>query len=337
MEHRLSKPSCKPGRRRSIRWKRCILWALLADGLCIALALGGIWIYTGSYGLNVLWRNGPSHWIHVTADSPRLSPSIRLALAEAPEAAAAPFAWRRIDDGFEVAEMPVVAGHAEVDRIMLARIDPARFRFVVRNAAAGDKDLDGWMAELGAALVINGSYFSRRGRPVTPFVSAGANLGPERYDARAGAFVASAEFVGLRDLAKEDWQAAFSGAQDAMVSYPLLVAADGSSRVAVKSRWLATRSFIGQDKAGRIILGTTTDAFFSLDRLAAFLRQSPLGLTMALNLDGGPVACQGISLKGFERRVYGKWEMQVQGDDVDLLRLPYGHAVMPIVLAVLPK
>ena len=43
---------------------------------------------------------------------------------------------------------------------LLARIDPARFRFAVKNRPSGDKDLQGWMKLLGAALVINGSYFS---------------------------------------------------------------------------------------------------------------------------------------------------------------------------------
>jgi hypothetical protein len=60
-------------------------------------------------------------------------------------------------------------------------------------------------------------------------------------------------------------------------------------------------------------------------------------LTLALNLDGGPVACQGISINGFERRTYGRWEIQVQGDDAQLLIWPYGTVAMPVVLAVFPK
>jgi hypothetical protein len=100
---------------------------------------------------------------------------------------------------------------------------------------------------------------------------------------------------------------------------------------------LANRSFIGQDKEGQIILGTTADAFFSLDRLAEFLREAPLGLKLALNLDGGPVACQGIALDGFNRKIYGKWELQVEHDHAKLQRCSYGTASMPIVLAVFPK
>ncbi|MGI4797220.1 MAG: phosphodiester glycosidase family protein, partial [Janthinobacterium lividum] len=120
------------------------------------------------------------------------------------------------------------------------------------------------------------------------------------------------------------------------VSYPMLVA-NGVTRVPHPSRWLANRSFVGQDAAGLVIIGTTTDAFFTLDRFADFLLGAPLGLTLALNLDGGPVASQAIALNGFDRRTYGQWEARLQGQRVSLLTWPYGTVAMPIVLAVFPK
>jgi hypothetical protein len=308
-----------------------------ASGLALAASLAALWIYSGAYGFHMLIRHGASYWLPVGTDSHLLSPSMRRALAEAPIVRSGGFTWRSIAAGFEVAEMPVMAGDDEVDRIELARIDPARFRFVVRNAPAGDKDLDGWMAELGAALVVNGSYFSVHGRPATPVLSDGTLLGPEAYDAKAGAFVASAGFVAIRDLRRSDWQTAFQGPENALVSYPLLVA-PGLDPAVHLSRWLANRSFVGQDSAGRIIIGTTEDAFFSLDSLARFLDEVPLELTIALNLDGGPVACQGIRLNGFERRTYGKWEVQVEGDRAKLLSDLYGSIdPMPVVLAVMPR
>jgi hypothetical protein len=223
--------------------------ALMAGCLGLALATGALWLYAGPYGFHVLLRHGGTFWINVKTDDPRLSPSMRLALHDPPPAGAGTFDWHEAGPGFEVAELPVIAGGGEVDRIMLARIDPARFRFEVRTAAAGDTGLDQWMTQLGAALVINGSFSSRYGTPATPLLSAGTLLGPKDYDAKAGAFVASTAFVGIRDLAHEDWQAVFRGADDAMVSFPLLVA-EGATRQIVSSRWLANRSFVGQDKNG---------------------------------------------------------------------------------------
>lgn len=310
----------------------------VALGLLAVAMLGGLYVYAGTYGINVVLRRGGTYWLSVRPDSPKLSVGMRLALRDGvPTATAVPFEWHAVAEGFDVAELPVLAGGDEVDRILLARIDPARFRFEVRSAPAGNKGLDDWMADLGALLVINGSYYARRGTPDTPFLSAGVQLGPVDYHATHGAFVASDAGTGLHDLAQETWQTAFAGAHDAMVSYPLLLAADGSARVAADRRWLANRSFVGQDNAGRIILGTTKDAFFSLDRFAAFLHAAPLGLTLALNLDGGGVACQAIAFADYRRRFCGKWETSTKDGDLRLLSWGYGQWALPVVLAVVPK
>ena len=320
--------------------KRNLLPSMLAATLLVgALALATLYTQYGMNGLNALARRGATYWIAVSADDSHLSPSMRLALRQSAAAAAGRFAWQPVDQGFDVAELPVIAANKEVDRILLARIDPARFRFVVRNAPAGDKDLGRWMTELKALLVINGSYYAPRGVPETPLVSAGVSLGPGSYDAKHGAFVASSAFVGIRDLASADWKAALRGADDGLVSYPLLLASDGSSRAAGDDRWLANRSFVAQDRAGRIVLGTTTDAFFSLNRLAAFLRAAPLDLVQALNLDGGPIACQAIALNGYRRDFCGQWELATSDEELKLLTWTFGTRpwALPVILAVLPK
>lgn len=316
--------------------KRLGLGLLIAVAAAPLLALGGLWLYH-PYVLRAFLHGRGGYWIGVGRDDPGLSPSIQRALRDAPSASPGKLEWRMIREGLEAGELAVMVDRSEVDRMFLARIAPAKFRFEVRNEPSGDLNLDAWMTALGAAVVINGSYFTPNGAPATPVLSAGRLLGPAAYDARAGAFVASAVFAGIRDLAKQGWQDAFNGARDAMVSYPLLVSADGASRVAV-SQWLASRSFIGQDIDGNIILGTTLDGFFSLERLASFLRQSPLRLKLALNLDGGPIACQGISLDGFERRACGKWE--IRADDTRVRKVVYNSAerpTLPIVLAAFPK
>ncbi len=306
--------------------------------VCLALVVvfAGVWVRAGRYGVDTLLRHGGTYWVPVATDSRWISPSMRLALRDAPAAMAGPLQWRMIAPGFETADLPVLAEGQRVDDILLARIDPARFRFVALNDSTGRKNLDQWMTALGAALVVNGSYYAKPGTPDTPFLSNGVLLGPRDYQAAAGAFVSAPGSTGIVNLAHEDWRTALQGAENAMVSYPLLVA-DGTNGVHHPSRWLANRSFVGQDSAGRLIIGTTADGFFSLQRLGDFLPKAPLGLTIALNLDGGPVACQGISLNGYERRSYGKWELQVHGDRAKLLTKLYGTWAMPMVLAVFPR
>jgi hypothetical protein len=307
--------------------------------LALGLTCAGLYAYAGVYGFNVILRRGWSVWTTIAPDDPGLPAAVRLGLRDQPPAAKAdPLVWQQIDQGFEVAELPVIADGAEVDRIFLARVDPHQFRFVVRNAAAGNKEVGDWMDELGAVLVINGSYFSQQGTPDTPFLSAGVLLGPSKYEAKHGAFVASYESAKIYDLSHEDWRSVFRGAHDALVSYPLLIAEDGTSRVSADPHWLANRSFVAQDPAGNIILGTTKEAFFSLERLAAFLRAAPLGLTIALNLDGGPVACQAIALNDFRRDFCGDWELATHEGKLKVLT-QFGHKrwTLPIVLAVLRK
>ncbi|HEY1244240.1 MAG TPA: hypothetical protein VGF29_05345 [Hyphomicrobiaceae bacterium] len=242
-----------------------LLAAFGAAAVCCLLA--GVVAYSGTYGLNVILRRGATVWVATKADGAGISPSMRLALQKrVPDARAGPVTWHEVDAGFEVAELPAILGGTEVERILLARIDPAHFRFQVRNRPRGDRDAIDWMRELGAVLIINGSYFSRYGTPATPLLSARTLSGPSDYDARHGAFVASASFTGIRDLAHLRWREAFRRADDALVSYPLLIGAEGQSRSKGDARWLANRSFVAEDTDGRILLGTTTDALSSSAR-----------------------------------------------------------------------
>lgn len=311
-----------------------ILAALFPLGLMVRCFLG-------AYAFNTVLQRGASYWLPIDRHDTRLSPSIRLALSGKPlDVVAAPPLWKNIAPGFEVTELPVLHDGVEVDRLMLARIDPVHFRFIVRNDPSGSQQLDAWMKTLGAVLVVNGSYYAFDGTPDTPILSDGHPLGPPDYQGSHGAFVSGKDSTEIVDLARESWHEALQNRQDAMVSYPLLVAADGSSRVGKPSQWLANRSFVAQDKVGRILIGTTKEAFFSLDRLALFLKNAPLDIRLALNLDGGPVACQGISLGGFERRVCGRWE--IQADDQKTLYLTSLFNTekgwgLPMVLAVVPK
>lgn len=157
------------------------LLLLIAAGILVA-GSGLMWLYghAGMYGLNVLLQRGGSYWSSVEANSSLLSSPMRLALRDdVPVPVADPPEWREVAPGLAVAEMTVRAGGAEVDRLLLTRIDTAHLRLVVRTAPAGNRDLQDWMRELGAVLVVNGSYYTRYGAPDTPLVSSGVLLGPE--------------------------------------------------------------------------------------------------------------------------------------------------------------
>ncbi len=322
--------------------RKTISIAVIVALLTIVSGAWFIWHRNGAYGLNVLLRRGGSYWVTVAADDARLSPAMRLALRPAiPDVTAGASAWKDVEPGFEVREIPVVAGSEEVDRLYLNRFDPARFRFVARNQPNGARNIDQWEEALrpdgpgGTVLIVNGSYFGLKGEADTPLVTMGERLGPHDYDAKAGLWVANASGTHVVDLAGRDWGRVLDGAENAMVSYPLLVSEDGRNAVRTKSNWLANRTFIAEDRQGRIIVGSTKDAFFSLDRLAAFLLSAGLNIKTALNLDGGPVAGLSVRSGSYRLKHYAWWEAQVAGGKVSLLQapqdVPWG---MPVVLTV---
>ena len=130
--------------------------------VCCAL-FATVYAYAGWYGVNSVFKRGGSVWARVAPDDLKLSSSMQVALQQpAPTAVAGSFAWREVAAGFEVTELPVLSRGRVVDRLLLARIDPGKFRFVVRTSPAGDKTLTDWMRELHPALVINGSNFRSR-------------------------------------------------------------------------------------------------------------------------------------------------------------------------------
>lgn len=312
--------------------------------LLIILLCGGMgWLYAtrGAYGFNSILHRGYTTWTTLTKDDPRLPVAMRTALqVPVPLVTAGRIDWRTAAPGLETGEMPVLNGQTEIDRILLTRIDPQRFRFRVLNSPAGDKTIDAWMAETKAVAMVNGSFFSERGEPSTPVLSDGRPLGPSNYQASHGAFVADDTTASLRDLVTQPWPAAFSGQKQGMVSFPLLIGVDGQSRTQrADRRLLANRTFIAQDGNGRILLGTTKEAFFSLDRLAELLKAAPLDIKLALNLDGGSVACQAVAAGDVKRSFCGTWETHLKGTEIQLQGRLFGTSPrpLPVVLAVFPK
>lgn len=294
--------------------------------------------YAAHVGASPVVYRGGLLYISMREDAPWLPRSVRLALAAPePRAEAGRLTWRTLAPGLEIGELPVLVQGEEVDRLYLTRIDPRRYEFALR--VDPDNDLDAWMRELRPVAVINASYYDASLGPATPVLINGAPSGPASYEATHGAFVWSASAAGVVDLAALGWRDAFDGAETAMVSYPLLLDAEGRNR-APQSRWLASRSFIAEDDNGFVLLGSAPEGFFTLYRLGEFLSVAPLRLRYVLNLDGGPVACQGVAAGGVTRMVYGHVELQSDGADQPLRVLPASrriHAIMPIVLAVFPR
>lgn len=221
-----------------------------------------------------------------------------------------PLHWNDLLPGLQVAELGVFAEGVEVEKIELVRLDPKLLDFQVAVDPAAYRDVEAWQKKLGAEVVINGSYYAADGFPLTPVRSDSVSYGPFEYEANHGAVVFSSGHAEVIDLQGKDWRQILARYPHALISYPLLLDEHGQSRVQDHEGWIANRSFVSQDQAGLILLGTTSRGFFSLRKLAGFLKSAPLDLRIALNLDGGPLACQAVRAGKFSRTVYGEWELQ---------------------------
>lgn len=246
--------------------------------------------------------------------------------------------WIRNSGGIRVGELPVLieGENQPVDTFLITVIDPRSAKFSVHVSPESYRDVDEWADALNAQVVINGSYYSKLGQPDTPLVSFGELQGPSTYKASHGAFVIGSNSTQIVDLQSRTWKESLKNARHGFVSYPMLLDAQQNSRSEGRNSWLANRSFVGVTRSGEIVLATSSEAFFTLENLSKFLRQSPLDLDMALNLDGGPVAGLTVRLPGYQRTVYGRHETQVRENKELVLKpgIPGKKYPLPIVLAV---
>src|SRR3954466_3178956 len=109
---------------------RKILLVAAAIAVSAGLAVAGVFAHSGIFGLTIIARHVIPVWVTVEPNDSRLSASMRLALHDKPPVVrSGPFKWQQLDHGFDVGELSVMADNVEVDRILLARIDPDRFKF----------------------------------------------------------------------------------------------------------------------------------------------------------------------------------------------------------------
>jgi hypothetical protein len=246
--------------------------------------------------------------------------------------------------GLEFGLLPVFFHGRAVDRLALLRADPKRFRLGVFHDDAKPKSIVDWQTELGAAAVINSSYYTEDLQPQTPILAGGVKKGPPSYQSKHGAMLAEPAGKGLPAFAFKDYSGqavdlAPLGYREAVVSYPTLLDGLGRVRAAQNPGWRADRSFIGIDRQGRILLGTSEGGFFSLWRLGQFLRALPgLQAAYALNLDGGPPACLAVRAGELEFTALGRYESNDStGQEVIFWGAEEVVWPLPAVIALFPR
>src|SRR5262247_1432566 len=94
---------------------------------------------------------------------------LRFALASPVPAPRGDFSgWTTRAAGLETGDIELSIDGRWVDHVSLCRIDPRRYRFSVHWDGTRSRTVEDWQRALGAAVVINGSYFLPDGGPQTP-------------------------------------------------------------------------------------------------------------------------------------------------------------------------
>ncbi len=223
--------------------------------------------------------------------------------------------WQNLQPGIEVRSLNVTIG-ANVERVTIARLEPAAVTFRVLYASGTPALVSAWAQQTGAALVVNAGYFTEE-QIVTGLTISNREVYGTPYGDFAGMFaVTEAGEVSVRWLRTWPYDRS-EHLREAVQCFPVLVKPGGVMGFPADGDdgRLARRTVVAQDYSGRILMLIAPRGFFSLHVLATWLVESDLNVDIALNLDGGASS--------------GLWMPNVAMID--------SLAAVPVVIAVMPR
>jgi uncharacterized protein YigE (DUF2233 family) len=177
----------------------------------------------------------------------------------------------------------------KLGELRVVRVDLKRWRLASSDTRPSTPDaglavVEATAREAGAFVAVNGGFFDQNGEPMGLRVTDGIQRNPLRHADWGVFFVRDGvpDLVHTKDAERAD------GAEFAIQCGPRLVA-DGQPMQLRSS--VHRRTVIGSDAAGKVYLVVSL-GFVDMNALAAALaapqQAGGLGLTQALNLDGGP-------------------------------------------------
>lgn len=182
--------------------------------------------------------------------------------------------------------------------MQIARIDPAAVIFRVHYRPDDPLTLGGWVeAQPNAVLIVNAAFFDDRGRALGLLVSNGEMYG-QSFEGFGGMFEVTPERVRVRSLVSEPYQG--EPLVQAVQAFPVLIETGGLlARRDEGFSQRARRTWIGQDDAGRIVIGLSLVPL-SFSDLQYWLLESDLNIDTAFALDGGRSSGMVINVPGHE-------------------------------------
>jgi uncharacterized protein YigE (DUF2233 family) len=216
---------------------------------------------------------------------PTALPTVIPPVKSAPEAG-----WSLLQPGLERRVLEIFDGQNQhVESLYVWRLDQNYFRLNVAYEST-PKSLQRWQEETGAALVVNGGYYSIANERYFPdgLTIVNGQASGRSFIGHGGMLAIQNSRAELRWLVEKPYQSS-EPFEAALQSFPMLVKPGGQLGFGPERENYANarRTVIGQDRQGRILFMVAPRGYFTLHRLSAYLTESDLDLDIAINLDGG--------------------------------------------------
>jgi len=222
----------------------------------------------------------------------------------------APPAWQRLDPGLEFARLAFTRKSSGAKVVVAAlSVDPSSYRFAMIGAPDTLGSTRGFVHEMSArkspVAAVNASfYLDESFEPIGLIVEQGKTINPWKPKAGSGVF-----WVG-GGRARVEWARDFNnswkGAELALQAGPLIVEPGGKPGIYNDSEKHRHRTALGLDADGGVVVVCTVrrgaagedlsglDLYELMEVMMLAPKQGGLGLTAAMNLDGGVSSAMSI-------------------------------------------
>lgn len=175
----------------------------------------------------------------------------------------------------------------------LTKLPYEKYRFGLVNDPTAPKSVAEWRDKLGAAMVINGSYFSEDMGPSGYYRLDGKTYGKWPSAERQHEKTSYTGMVRIRDgrlsliHLVDDPQPEPDGTDQVLLTFPTLVA-NGEALVESDTQKYARRTAMATAADGTTYVIITQSGALSLREFSDWLANQPEKFRIAVNLDGGP-------------------------------------------------
>ena len=215
--------------------------------------------------------------------------------------------WQDVAPGVSVRLDSVTLGSSVPAQVTTVRVAQPAGRLRVGYAPSTPTAISDWAAAHPSALVmINGGYFDEAFRTTSLLVSEGVGAGRSYVGFGGMLSMSSKGVVSLRSLRDHPYSPSEKPRQ-AVQSFPMLVIDGAETSLPNDNGRYARRSILAVDAQARLLF-IAVEGGWTLPETATWLVGSGLGITQALNLDGGSSTGMVVQTPTY-RRVVDAWNV----------------------------